>query len=389
MSRAFFLRLRGDGVDADLRDTLVAVGLLLLGELEAVFGPVTGPRWQQALVTVLFTVPLALRRRFPVLLLALVVVMGPTLSLINTRGGVMAYVLASIIASYTVGRELDWPQTWWGPGLTVGLNWVVFAAIGGELSDFVFVALLYGGAWAVGYAIRQREVRVVALTAETEHLRRRQTEREHQAVAEERARIARELHDIVSHSISVITIQTQAVRRRLPPERSAEIDDLWGIEATARQAMAEMRRLLGVLRADDGPPSLAPQPGLDQLQRLLADTRAAGVPVTLHVTGDPVPLPPGLDLAAYRVVQESLTNVRKHAAGASARAELRYLDNGLNIRVEDDGQVPAGTAHGGGHGLVGMRERIALYGGVLRAGRGDGGGWTVEAWLPVREQAMT
>jgi signal transduction histidine kinase len=206
-------------------------------------------------------------------------------------------------------------------------------------------------------------------------------------VAEERTRIARELHDIVSHSLAVVTIQTQAVRRRLGPDSAAEGEDLQQVEDVARQALTEMRRLLGVLRADSDPAALAPQPGVAQLDRLILDTRAAGVNVALRIDGRPAALPPGLDLAAYRLVQESLTNVAKHAAGATALVRLTYQPDAVEIIVTDSGPIgpsPVPPAENGGHGLVGLRERVQLYDGHFSYGQQPSGGFRVRATLPLQ-----
>jgi signal transduction histidine kinase len=368
-------------------DLFVVATLLVMGLVEAfVAPPAISTRWQQALLAVAYAGVLAWRRRWPVLVLAVVIAIGPVLTEVNLQGGVISYVFAAILASYTVGRRLDPPATWWGPALTVGFTWSVFAAQRAGLSDFVFVALLYGGAWAVGYALRQREMRIFELSQESERLRRHQAEEAARAVAAERARIARELHDIVSHSISVITIQTQAVRRRLDPANERDIEDLRAVETTARQAMAEMRRLLGVLRAGaEHGLDLAPQPGLAQLPRLVSETVAAGVPVEMHVEGDAVPLPPGVDLAAYRVVQEALTNVRRHARPASALVVVRYTGDTVEVQVDDDGQARSGPSGQLGNGLAGMTERVTLYGGTLDVGPRAGGGYRVRAALPFRE----
>ncbi len=217
------------------------------------------------------------------------------------------------------------------------------------------------------------------LVALAERERERQTSK---AAADERARVARELHDIVSHAISVVTVQTQAVRRRLGPDHEREADDLRAVEAAAREAMAELRRLFGVLRADGEEPSLAPQPGLGELGRLLDRTRGAGLRVELEVDGEPVPLTPGVDLAAYRVVQEALTNVRRHARATRATVRLRFGGEALEVEVEDDGAGPSRNGHAG-HGLVGMHERVTLYGGTLSTGPRDGGGFRVRARLPL------
>lgn len=369
-------------------DTMIAAGLLALGLVEALLLVQGAPSWPQAALTLAWTVPLVWRRRWPVAVLALVIVMGPTLGLVNDEGGVMSFVVAAILAAYTVGRELDAPATWWGPALTVGFGWVVFAATGGLLSDFVFVALLYGGAWAVGHALRRREREVGELSRETEELRRTHADLQRRAIERERVRIARELHDIVSHSISVITIQAQAVRHRLGPSNRDEIETLLGIETTARQAMVEMRRLLGVLRAQGDPVALAPQPGLQQLPDLVADARDSGVEVSLAVQGDAVALAPGVGLTSYRVIQEALTNVRTHSASVTAEVMLRYRPDGLEIRVDDSGPsrpiAPGGGAlTPGGRGLVGMRERVTLYSGRMSAGARPQGGFRVQVWLPL------
>jgi signal transduction histidine kinase len=369
-------------VDQRTLDRAAAVVLLAVGWIEAFTAPAGTSRWAQACLAVAYAVPLAWRRRWPVPVLAVVAILGPTLGLANSQGGIMSYVLAMILAAFTVGRQLDPPAAWLGPAFTVGFFWLASAVTGQEIDNYFFTALIYGGAWGAGYAICRREADSHEVARQADDLKR-QVEDERLAVTQERTRIARELHDIVSHSISVITIQTQAVRKRIGPEHAAEIDDLHRIEGTARQAMAEMRRLLGVLRTEDDPLALAPQPGLDQLPRLIADTRSAGVPVELRITGEPAPLPPGVDLAAYRIVQEALTNVRKHAAGTRATVVLRYGDGGLVVSVDDDGpDSPSGSDHPG-HGLIGMRERIALYGGTVHAGRKPAGGFSVHATLPV------
>lgn len=361
---------------------MAAAGALLgLGVFEAAFAETVVQPWGQALLTLGWILPLVWRRRWPVLVLALVVPFGPALDLVNSKGGVISYVLAVILAAFTVGRHRDSPGTWWGPVFCVGFFWAGYAVFRGTLSDYVYTAVFYGSAWGVGYALRQRATRIAELNEEAEDLRQHQAEREQRAIAEERARIARELHDIVSHSISVITIQAQAVRRRLRPDQLAEVGDLRDIEDTARQAMAEMRRLLGVLRAG-GPAALAPQPGLDHLPRLVADTCAAGVPVELRTEGDAVPLPPGLDLTAYRVVQEALTNCRKHAAGASAQVVVRYGHDALELQIDNDAPRLPPALTEGGHGLIGMRERVSLYDGTLLVRPRPGGGFSVHASLP-------
>ena len=366
-------------------DVAVPVALLALGVVEALTMAPNPPSWSQAALTLAWTVPLVWRRRQPVPILALVVVLGPILGAVNAVGGVISYVLAAMIAAWTVGRELDAPASWWGPALILGINWTLYAVMGGGLSDFVFIALIYGGAWAVGQAIRARDLRVVELARTADELRREQDQLALE-LAQERARIARELHDIVAHSISVVAIQTQAIRRRLGPEHTREIDDLRALEETARGAMVELRRMLGVLRADDRAAALEPQPGLPQLPRLLDEAAAAGTQVVAHIDGPRAgALPAGLELTIYRVVQEALTNARKHAPGSRATVTLCTAADHVLVRVENDrSDRPAGPERGMGHGLVGMRERVALYGGTFSAGTRPDGGFAVEVRLPVQ-----
>jgi signal transduction histidine kinase len=292
---------------------------------------------------------------------------------------------ALVIVTFTVGIELDPPRAQLGLVLAIAPFWIVYAFRNGTVSDYVATAVLYGGSWAMGQALRERSRRSAELAERVQRAERDREERARQAVAEERTRIARELHDVVAHSISVVAVQTQAVRRRLDPALRREIDDLRAVEETTRQAMAEMRRLFGVLRAGDERASLVPQPGLDQLDRLIGETSAAGVPVSLAVEGRRPPLPPGLDLAAYRIVQEALTNVRKHASGGRVDVRLRFGEHDLDLAVDDTGGRPADGPDGDGHGLVGMRERVALYGGTLEAGPRTDGGFGVRARLPLRQ----
>jgi signal transduction histidine kinase len=370
-------------------DAAIAVALLVLGVVEALTTAPNAPSWPQAALTVAWTVPLVWRRRHPVPILALIVVLGPVLGELNGVGGVNSYVLAAVLAAYTVGRELDAPRSWWGPALILGINWSLFVAVGGLLSDFVFIALIYVGAWAVGQAIRARELRVRDLARTAEELRRDQ-ERVAREIAQERAQIARELHDIVAHSISVVAIQTQAIGRRLGPEHAREIEDLRALEDTARGAMTELRRMLGVLRADEGAPALEPQPGLAQLPRLFDAARAAGTRVVERVEPPPGRLPAGLELTIYRVIQEALTNVRKHAPGSLASVTLAYGAGKVTIQVDDDGPGgPPGSVAGSGHGLIGMRERVMLYGGTMRAGARPAGGYSVAVELPVAPDTVS
>jgi signal transduction histidine kinase len=230
-------------------------------------------------------------------------------------------------------------------------------------------------AWLVGALVRSRRLYVQAQTRERD-------ERALTAIAEERNRIARELHDVIGHSVSVMTVQASAVRRLMRVDQAKERAALETVEATGREALAEMRRMVGVLRSASGAPDLTPPPTLEQLDRLVENFRTAGLPVDVETSGEPVPLPPGLDLTAYRLVQEGLTNTLKHAQATRAVVRVRYRPDVLVLSVCDDGRGPDDSAPPG-NGLMGMRERVAVFGGRLTTGTAPGGGYELCAELPL------
>jgi signal transduction histidine kinase len=236
--------------------------------------------------------------------------------------------------------------------------------------------------WLTGFYVHKHRLTEEDHEATVAQLARE--ERARAAVEEERARIARELHDAVGHSVSVMTVQASAVRRLLTPEQKRELEALTAVERTGREALAEMRRMVGVLRHGDEAPALAPQPGLEQLSLLIEQVREAGLPVQLRVEGVAAKLPASLDLTAYRLVQEGLTNALKHARAQHAEVLLRYEPNVLEITVTDDG-CGGSTATDGGHGLIGMRERVSVYGGELSVGPLDRGGFEMRARLPLNQ----
>ncbi|QIK65741.1 sensor histidine kinase [Nocardioides sp. HDW12B] len=343
----------------------------------------TAPRapWQLVLA-VLAMAALAVRRQLPVAVAVLVVVSN----LLTNPQGDFAILLSLVLVAFSVGFETDPPRSGWGLAVVL-LPFLAVQLPGGvEPSDLAAAVVFVGGPWGVGAATRQRTRRAAEAMARAELLQRDQEDAAARAVAEERTRIARELHDVVSHSISVVTIQTQAVRRRLDPAQEREIEDLARIEATARDAMAEMRRLFGVLRTSGEQVDLAPAPGLGELPALVGRTSTSAVPVTLHVEGAPVPVRPGLDLAAFRVAQEALTNAAKHADATRVEVTLTWTPAMLTVRVQDDGQGAADlSGDGAGQGLAGMRERVALYGGAVDVTTSPGRGFTVEARFPLEE----
>ncbi|HEY1358858.1 MAG TPA: sensor histidine kinase [Thermoleophilaceae bacterium] len=365
-------------------DALIALGLLVAAELEAALEAVSVPRAVDGLLVLGFTVPLAWRRRAPLTVFALATATVVAYGEVEKSGAHQTLIFALALASFTAGYELPLRRAWLAPAMVVAADALAVFVLGQSGGDAVFVAIFYVSPWAFARALRARGRRVDELAERAGRLELERAEVESRAVQAERARIARELHDVVSHSISVIAVQSQAIRRRLGPEQEREAADLAGVETTARQAMGEMRRLLGVLRADGASPPLAPHPGLDQLSQLLGQVRAAGLQVDLRVQGDPQPLPPGVDLAAYRIVQEGLTNSLKHSGAGHARVEVRYEDAAVGLTIADDGEG-AGATESSGHGLVGMRERVALYGGTLEIhSHVEDGGFRVLASLPVQ-----
>jgi signal transduction histidine kinase len=291
-----------------------------------------------------------------------------------------AVVATGMVAAFLLGNMADARQRGTGLAVVVG-GATIIASNDPDLAtvDVIFLPILFAIAWLAGYGLRGR-----AEQAEAAEERAARAERDREvaariAVAEERARIARELHDIVAHAVSVMVLQSGAVRHRLPAGDDREA--LVGVEQTGRAALAEMRRLLGGLRGEDDV-DRAPQPGLGSLDALLDDFGRAGLPVELHIDGERVPLPRALDLSAYRIVQEGLTNALKHARAQHADVVLRYGADELQIDVRDDGDGSA-PDDGLGHGLVGIRERVKIYGGSMSAGPVNGGGFVLSTRLPL------
>jgi signal transduction histidine kinase len=247
----------------------------------------------------------------------------------------------------------------------------------------VWVLVTLTVAWLVGIVLR-RPFERARLAEERALLLERDRERSSQlAVADERQRIARELHDVIAHSVSVMTVQAGAVRRLLTPEQEKEREALLSVEATGRQALTEMRRLVGLLKEDTVMPMYAPQPSMKTLDVLVGTVREAGLPVELSVAGEQRELAPGVDLAAYRVVQEALTNALKYAGPAHAWVSVDWRGDQLVLQVENDGKGNSNGESGGGHGLVGMKERVAVVGGTLESGPRPGGGFVVTAHIPT------
>ena len=333
------------------------------------------------------TLPVAVRRRWPIPVLAVVATAVATLTALGRAELDMDITLG--MAIYTVAVTCRRPVA---VAALVGTETVLtgglIAASAGARGpvDTVHSLLAAGALWFVGDSVRERR-RYLAACREQEA--ERQADHGRLAVREERVRIARELHDVVAHTLSVVTFQA-GVGRKIGATRPAEaLLALQAVEVTGRSALEELRRILGLLRDDGEAPSLVPAPGVGDLEDLAGTVRAAGIPVSLAVTGEVAALPPAASLTAYRIVQEALTNVVKHAPGARATVRVQAGRDGVLITVDNDRGTggPAGPPGGARHGLVGMNERAAAFGGSLDAGPVAGGGFQVTAFLPLPDQA--
>ncbi|WTW95750.1 sensor histidine kinase [Streptomycetaceae bacterium NBC_01309] len=374
----------------------IAWALLLLGLslLEILTDTLTGDTGTTYFALVLLCGAVALRRRFPVGALAAAVVAGVAQLIGDVPPATMDFAMPVIVyasAAYAprwaarvalagcFAAPLAAAARWWDlPNTT--------------LTHTVFLFLLLTGpfliAWVLGDSMRTRRAYYAELEDRAARLERERDAQAQVAAAAERARIARELHDVVAHNVSVMVVQADGAAYAIDsaPERARAA--LGTIAATGREALAEMRRLLGVLRSANEAKALVPQPGVAQLEDLLAQVRGAGLPVDFRVDGVPVELPQGVALTVYRIVQEALTNTRKHG-GPDVRATVRlhYGDDGVDIEVADDGRGSEAPGDGMGHGLVGMRERVALFAGTLDAGPRPSGGYRVSAALPLKVPA--
>jgi signal transduction histidine kinase len=333
------------------------------------------------------TLPLAARRRFPGTVLALCVASGvafAALFMMPVFLGPAILVAVYSVAAY--GRR--WVSVAGLVVAEVGLAAVQLTPGRFERSTFLLFMGVVAVAWVLGHFVGDRQVYAAQLEERTAELERAREELARRAVAEERLRLARELHDVVAHAMSVIAVQS-GVGAHVAASRPEEVAKaLAAIEATSRAALTELRRLLGVLRQDSEPQaSLTPVPGLANLDSLLTEVGKAGLAVRLRVEGTPLQLPAGVDLSAYRIVQEALTNVVKHAGPAHAQVTIGYRDQEVTVEVIDDGRgamTPVGDGRGGtGHGLIGMRERVAAFDGELEVGPRPGGGFRVAARLPL------
>jgi len=369
---------------------LAVAGILQLWVDRKAPGAPTTTLWFLIPAVAVLTLALLGRRRFPFAAPAVYWLLAMGVTFVD--GVLIPYVdslvVVGLATAFLLGNQRN-PRLA-GLGLavvTVCIVIVVYNIPGSvSVSSYVFISLQFVAGWVAGYAVHQH-----AQQAEAAEKRALRAEGEREvaariAVAEERARIARELHDVVAHAVSVMVLQVGAVRHKLPDALAQQRDALTSVERAGRTALAEMRRLLAAMRSDGDEVAFVPQPGLEALHTLLDQVGRAGLPARLHVDGEPFPLPRGVDLSAYRIVQEGLTNALKHAHASDADVTVRYRPDEVEIEVRDNGAGSA-TTDGLGHGLVGVRERVKLYGGEMSAGRAPGGGFVLSTRLPIAEEA--
>ena len=371
---------------------VVVVAFAAAAILESLLSAHLPHRGLLAVLALTWTLPIGLRRRYPFwspLALCLGVIAFALVLGSRTSDLTMPFV-AGAAAAVSFGLIRDRRQAVAGWAAVIATAGLVDYRSTRAASDFFWTTLVLTLAWFFGAALGSRTEQAYELRQRVVEAERGRALAAERAAQEERARIARELHDVVAHAVSLMVVQVSGVRRLLTEDQERERDALLSVEQVGREALVEMRRMLGVMRSGEAsPPELVPQPGLAYLDRLVAQIEEAGLPVTLTVEGDRPELSPGIDLSAYRIVQEGLTHALQHAAGAHAEVTVRYIDSSVEVVICDDGARGADEA-GTEHGLVGMRERVALYGGTIEAGpRGDGC-YVLRARLPVgASEALT
>jgi signal transduction histidine kinase len=364
-------------------DSVIAgvIGAIFVAEVLTESG-FAGHRPLNVLIALAFSATLVVRRRFPmiplaagVLVIELANVARPAVP--NALAETGAFLFAFIFGIYSAGRYATGRALYACAVIVVAAIPLASIEPGDPVTfgNLAFFVMFFGGPLVAGRIVRRRVLRERVLEVERDT-------KAVEAVAEERTRIARELHDVVAHAISVVVLQARGGRKVLTEEPAAAREAFDVIEQVSEQALTEMRRLLGLLREGDEELALAPQPSLSRIEELVSGLKASGLPVQVTVEGDPAPLPPGVDVSAYRIVQEALTNALKHAGPARAHVFLRYGAEDLELEIVDDGSG-IGNGGGSGHGLAGIRERVAIIGGEMDSGRREAGGYVVRARLPL------
>jgi signal transduction histidine kinase len=374
-------------------DVAVAVVACVVAELElALSHAIQGPAWVNAVAAAGATLPVAFRRRWPLaaaITLAAVVAWQEALHGDLTENSITPLLTFPMVV-YAVSAWCDRRRAFVGLVAVLVLIWTeVLLADNTVTSDFLFTALLVFGPWLVGRIVATRVELAAELSDKADRLEREQDKQAQLAVAQERARIARELHDVVAHNVSVMVVQAAAARRMIDHDASKAKEALGSVEQTGRSALREMRRVVGMLGQGDEELALAPQPSVDELDWLIERAREAGLEVDLTIEGEKKRLESGVDLSAFRIVQEALRNTLKHAGPARAQVTLRYREHDVEVDVSDNGhgvRIPADNGAVTGQGLLGMRERVAMLGGEIEAGYRKDGGFGVHARLPMERE---
>ena len=371
-------RLRRFRLDPVTVDRVVAVVFTIVAQLEIWLGSSAGDhQLGAALITPAMTGAIAIRRRYPMLIGVAVPVIESVEFGFWAGPNILSQAVANFCALYAL--TVWTPPRRFAVGFAIVLSAVLASSLGpgANLNQAFFFGLVEGIVMLlVRRVIGDRDRRAQIAERERDVAAR-------EAVVEERARIARELHDVIAHHVSMIVLQAGAERRVLGDANASTREVLETVEQSGRSALTETRRLLGMLRGEGNDP-LTPQPGLDDVPMLVGQLRDAGLPVELSIDGERRELPVGIELSAYRIVQEALTNALKHAGDARATVHVRYGSDSLELEIVDDGQGGSKPTSGGGHGLVGMRERVALYGGRFDASRRPSGGFAIRVVLPIR-----
>lgn len=386
--------MRRGSVSASTAGVGLAALLVVAGQLEVAFGSVgyagSAPRSLSALLAAPIPLPLAWHRRAPLLSLVGVGLLLALPTLVVDRsipfwGGLVALDVALYAASRWARPPRDRVAVL-VPVVTVALIATAIPTFR-TWNEVAFSAVVFGLGWTVGQVMRSWERRHQQLGSDLLTLAESAELRERAAAVGERTRIARELHDVVAHSVGVMVVQAGSARLRVRSDPASAEEALITVEATGREALGELRQLLGLLRTEEPCASVHPQPGLSAVDDLVAEVRRSGLDVTVEVTGPPRPLSPALDLSAYRIVQEALTNVLKHAGPTAVVVRIGYREHELEVQVRNDPgrRSPLLIRGGGGHGLLGMRERAALFSGRVDAGPSPNGGYLVHALLPLPE----
>ena len=369
-------------------DGIGALLLLATGELElALSDHIDGEPWINAVAVAGVALPVAWRRSYP--LLATPSMLAFLIWQEAAGGDVIENSIVALVAvplaAYAMGAYVERAPAIAGVAVSLILSWVlVIVSMERSFEDFVTSLIVVGGPFLVGRIVNTRVALNRELREKAARLERDREESAKLAVAEERARIAREMHDVVTHNVSVMVVQASAARRMLERDPARAREALSSVEQTGREALSEMRRMLEMLRGEEEELELQPQPSIEEIDGLLDRARAAGLDVELQVEGDRRRVRSSVDLSCFRIVQEALSNTLEHAGAEHAKVRLRYGDDAVEVDVTDDGRGAASPGHkANGHGLVAMRERVSMLGGRLQTGYLPGGGFEVRATLPL------